>query len=348
MQLSLLSFANRSADNSPEEYDLLIRAARFADEHDFTAVWVPERHFHPFGGGHPNPALTAAALAAVTRRIRLRAGSVVLPLHDPLRVAEDWAFVDNLSGGRVDIALATGWNVNDFVLQPDRYATRRRFTLDTIATLRELWAGKPVSRVNGAGEEVSVRTYPRPVQDGIDFWFTCASSRKSFADAGAQGLNVLTALLFQSVDSIADNIRLYRQTAERHGHDPDRLRVTLMVHTHVGQTDDEVRERVRPAFLEYLRSSVDLWKGNWPQFDRLDREADRERLISYAFERYFQTAALFGSVDKCLALARRFEAAGVDEIAALIDFGVAPEAIMDSLPWLDRLRLAMNTPAAPA
>jgi hypothetical protein len=61
-------------------------------------VWLPERHFHPLGGAYPNPALAAAALAVRTRRIRLRAGSVVLPLQDPVTIAEDWSFVDNLSG----------------------------------------------------------------------------------------------------------------------------------------------------------------------------------------------------------------------------------------------------------
>ena len=67
----------------------------------FKAVWTPERHFHAFGGLYPNPAVTSAAVAAITTRVRVRAGSVVLPLHNPIRVAEEWAVVDNLSQGRV-------------------------------------------------------------------------------------------------------------------------------------------------------------------------------------------------------------------------------------------------------
>src|SRR5262249_13263842 len=114
VQFSLFYFSADAASPDDHKYELLIEGARFADRHGFAAGWVPERHFHAFGGLYPTPSVLAAALAMVTRRIRLRAGSVVLPLHNPIRVAEEWAVVDNLSGGRVDLAFAAGWNPNDF------------------------------------------------------------------------------------------------------------------------------------------------------------------------------------------------------------------------------------------
>lgn len=76
----------------------LSKAQNNADSHDFSSVWIPERHFTRDGWLYPNPAILQAALARETRQIQLRAGSVVLPLHNPLRVAEEWAMVDNLSG----------------------------------------------------------------------------------------------------------------------------------------------------------------------------------------------------------------------------------------------------------
>ena len=85
-------------------------------------MWTPERHFHPFGGLYPNPALTSAAVAAVTKRVGLRAGSVVLPLHNPLRCAEEWSVVDNLSDGRVGLSFASGWHASDFALMPQNFA----------------------------------------------------------------------------------------------------------------------------------------------------------------------------------------------------------------------------------
>src|SRR5262249_197425 len=76
-------FYFREGGEGSERYSLLLDGARFADERGFHAVWTPERHFHAFGGLYPNPSVTGAAVAAVTRRVGVRAGSVVLPLHDP-------------------------------------------------------------------------------------------------------------------------------------------------------------------------------------------------------------------------------------------------------------------------
>lgn len=124
-------------------YDSVIETARFADERGFSSVWLPERHFHSFGGLFPNPAVLAAVLARETERIRINAGSVVLPLHDPIRVAEEWSVVDNLSGGRVGIGCATGWHAQDFALHPDRFEDRREITFSHLDDVRRLWAASP-------------------------------------------------------------------------------------------------------------------------------------------------------------------------------------------------------------
>lgn len=338
MDFSLLFFANRAADDPPAEYELLFRAADFADHHGFTAVWLPERHFHPFGGSYPNPALAAAALAARTRHVRLRAGSVVLPLHDPLTVVENWAVVDNISGGRVDLALATGWNPDDFVLAPDRFADRRARTTGQLPLLRDLWAGRTTTLRNGVGADTAVRTYPRPVQSDLDLWLTCSANTASFEQAGALGLNVLTALLLLNTAELAPRIAAYRAARERHGHDPDTGRVTTMVHTFVGESDRAVREVVRTPFLKYLESSVDLWKEQWPELAR----HQGPQLLDHAFERYFRTASMLGSVPKATAFVGELAAMGVDEVACLIDFGVPDSATLDALPYLDQVRRAFQ------
>lgn len=83
------------------KYQLSLESAKFGDEMGFTAVWTRERHFQEFGGLYGSPSVTGAAIPVTTQRIAIRAGSVVLPLQNPLRVAEEWAMIDNLSKGRV-------------------------------------------------------------------------------------------------------------------------------------------------------------------------------------------------------------------------------------------------------
>src|SRR5215467_4725074 len=124
LNFGLLFFGCDAGDGAADKYEFVIEAARYAEANGFTAVWLPERHFTAMGSLYPNPAVLHAALARETRRLRLRAGSVVLPLHSPLRIAEEWAVVDNLSGGRVELSFAPGWNPGDFVLAPDHYSRR--------------------------------------------------------------------------------------------------------------------------------------------------------------------------------------------------------------------------------
>ena len=119
-------------------------------------VWVPERHFANFGDPFPNPSIAAAAIAAVTRNVPIRSGSVVLPLHDPIRVAEEWSMVDNISGGRVELSIASGWHPNDFVFAPQNYAKRYEVMKEGIDALCRFWRGEGIERTNGVGKPVTV------------------------------------------------------------------------------------------------------------------------------------------------------------------------------------------------
>ena len=176
MQFSLFYFSSNEAEFRRDKYKLLLEGAKFADQHGFTAVWVPERHFHAFGGLYPNPSVLASALAVITKRIRIRAGSVVLPLHNPVRVAEEWSVVDNLSSGRVDLAFARGWNPNDFTLAPSNYATALEVLLRNVETVRSLWRGNSLTVPNGKGEETEIKIYPLPHQKELPVWLTCKGS----------------------------------------------------------------------------------------------------------------------------------------------------------------------------
>src|SRR5580704_15551905 len=141
MDFSLFFFGDGGATGD-YGYGLLLESARFADANGFSAVWTPERHFHSFGGLYPNPAVTGAAIAAVTERVGIRAGSVVAPLHHPVRIAEEWSVVDNLSRGRVGVSFASGWHAVDFVLRPENYQGRKSITAEAVETVRRLWRGE--------------------------------------------------------------------------------------------------------------------------------------------------------------------------------------------------------------
>ncbi len=353
---SLFYFASEVAGSGHEAYRLLLQGAKFADENGFEAIWTPERHFHAFGGLYPNPAVSSAAVASMTKNVDIRAGSCVLPLHNPVRVAEDWALVDNISAGRAGIAVASGWQPNDFVLQPENFENRKDVMLDGIDTLRKLWRGESIKLPNHKGEEVEISTLPRPVKGDIPLWLTAAGNPETFAAAAEKGCYVLTHLLGQKFEDVAEKIRAYRMAWRAAGH-PGAGKVSLMLHTFVGEDEDEVREIVRAPMKEYLRSSVDLLRrASWssPTFKQkadatgvtpqevFEKQAltdeEMDALLDHAFERYYQTSGLFGTPESCQELVREIARMGVDEIACLIDFGVDTDLVLKHLTYINELK----------
>ena len=340
MDFSLFYFADHSGSGL-DRYRLLLQGARFADDAGFAAVWTPERHFHEFGGLYPNPAVTGAAVAAVTRRIGVRAGSVVAPLHHPARIAEEWSVIDNLSGGRAGISFASGWHATDFALRPENFADRRDVVARTIEQVRRLWRGEPAQVADGRGEPATVHTFPTPIQPNLPAWLTSSGNIETFRAAGRLGTGVLTHLLGQDLDDLPAKIGEYRRLhAEAHG-GPGH--VVLMLHTFLGTDRASVRETVYEPFSAYLRSSLGLWVAAAGDLlgtvdpAELDDE-DVDFLIEHSFDRFFDAGGLFGTVDGVTPLVRKLAGLGVDELACLIDFVPDADAVLGSLKHLAALK----------
>ncbi|WP_250635858.1 type I polyketide synthase [Myxococcus hansupus] len=339
---SLSFFANDEDSLGGRKYRLLLEAAKFADAHGFSAVWTPERHFHSFGGLYPRPAVVGAGVATVTERLGIRAGSVVLPLHDPILVAEEWAVLDNLSDGRVGVSFASGWHANDFVFAPDRYAKRKEVLHRGIEEVRTLWRGGTVSRRNGTGEEVAISLRPRPVQKVLPIWLTAAGSPETFRLAGEMGAYVLTNLMGQHLEDLASKVALYRDAWRQHGH-AGRGHVSLMMHAYLGEDPVEVQKKARPPLLDYFRGSVDISTGFLASLGlnvdpRSLSSADMDALLAHGVERYVENGGLIGTPESCGPMVERVQRLDVDEIACLVDFGVEVEATLEGLRHLDALR----------
>ncbi|MTJ07339.1 MupA/Atu3671 family FMN-dependent luciferase-like monooxygenase [Anabaena sp. UHCC 0204] len=356
---SLFYFSSHEqGEDAATKYRLLLEGAKFADANGFKAIWTPERHFHAFGGLFPNPVISSAAIATITKHIQIRAGSCVSPLHHSVRLAEDWALVDNLSGGRVGISFAAGWQPNDFVLCPQAFENRKEIMFEQVEEVRKLWQGGTLAYPNGKGEIVEVQTLPRPIQPTLPVWITAAGNPETFHQAGASGANILTHLLGQGLDELAAKIAIYRQAWQENGHSGQGI-VTVMMHTFVGESDDIVKEIVRQPMRQYLASSLDLIKlaaWSFPTFkqkttDEKGRFAishlsdpDMVEVLDFSFERYFETSGLFGTVDTCLQMVNRVRDIGVDEIACLIDYGVDTDRVLSQLPLLNELKTLANDP----
>ncbi|MBP0484328.1 MupA/Atu3671 family FMN-dependent luciferase-like monooxygenase [Sagittula salina] len=347
MEFSLYYWGNDDGAGR-DKYALLLEGARFADENGFVAVWTPERHFHAFGGPYPNPSVTGAAVAAVTRNIGVRAGSVVAPLHHPARIAEEWAVIDNLTNGRAGMAIASGWQPDDFVLRPENTPPANKSAMiEAIDTVRRLWRGEAVEFPKKDGTPHAVVTQPRPVSTDLPVWVTTAGNPATWREAGENGCHVLTHLLGQSVEEVAEKIRLYHDALRGAGHDPEDFKVTLMLHTFISDTRDHAREIAREPMKDYLRSAAGLIKQYawaFPAFKRPEGvsnafdltleglgEEEMDAILDFAFDRYFNDSGLFGTMEDAVARVEQVKAIGVTEVACLIDYGIDREVVLDGL-----------------
>ncbi|MEO1537844.1 MAG: MupA/Atu3671 family FMN-dependent luciferase-like monooxygenase [Pseudomonadota bacterium] len=346
-----------------DKYGLLLEGAKFADDNGFQAIWTPERHFHAFGGLYPNPSVTGAAAAAITKNIAIRAGSCVAPLHHPARIAEEWAVIDNLTDGKTGLAIASGWQPDDFVLRPENTPPNNKAAMmQAIKDVRKLWRGEEVMMEKADGTQVARLTQPRPVSKELNVWITTAGNPDTWRQAGEVGAHVLTHLLGQSVEDVGEKIKIYHAALREAGHNPDDFTVTLMLHTFLAGDRDTARNIAREPMKDYLRSAAGLIKQYawaFPAFKRpegtesphqidlgsLDEE-ELEAILDFAFERYFEHSGLFGTVDDAMSRVAEVKAIGVTEVACLIDYGIDRATILEGLKLVAQVRTAANTVAA--
>lgn len=339
-ELGIIFFSGISVENNP--YDLLMEVAQFVDTQGFKAIWTPERHFTEVGGAYPNPSILAAALATITHNVRLRAGSINLPLHDPIRVAEEWAVVDNLSQGRVDLAIAPGWHVRDFVLKPENFAGKFNILNEYREQLQRLWLGDPLEKKDANGGIQSIVTYPRPVQKNLPLWLTTSQKEDAWRFAGENNFNVLSALINFGPKELEKRIQIYRNARASAGLKPESGIVSLMLHTYIDEDQQHAIEQVRPALTEYLKSFVTQHQtANGSVDDKVKTlnslGNDSDDFVDMVFTRYIKTSSLIGDVEHAQSVLVNFKSMGVDEIACLVDFGLKKENVLNSLRLLSTL-----------
>ena len=145
-------------------YREAIDMAEYADRHGFDFVNLSEHHGSD-DGYNPSPIVLGGAIAARTCKLRITLGALILPLHDPIRVAEDVAALDNISAGRVTLVAAAGYVPSEFAMFGRAMKGRGKVLEEGVEVLRRAWSGEPFEYRDGA-----VRVTPRPVQDPLPIW----------------------------------------------------------------------------------------------------------------------------------------------------------------------------------
>jgi probable LLM family oxidoreductase len=273
MELGLYTFADVGPGIDPaQRLRNLVEEIELADQVGLDVFGVGEHHRPDYAVSSPAVALAAAATR--TKDIRLTSAVTVLSSDDPVRVFQDFATLDLLSGGRAEIMAGRGSFIESFPLfgyDLGDYDELFAEKLDLILKLREFervtWSGKHRPPLDDAG------VYPRPVQDPLPVWIAVGGTPQSVARAAVLGLPLAIAIIGGQPERFAPLARLYRQAASQTGHDPARLPISINSHTYVAETSEQASDEYFPAYVAMM-NRIGRERG-WAPMSREQFEAGR-------------------------------------------------------------------------
>jgi probable LLM family oxidoreductase len=273
MELGLASFADLSSDVSPgQRLSDLLEEVQLADELGLDVFGIGEHHRPDFAVSAP--AVVLAAAAARTQRIRLSSAVTVLSSDDPVRVFQEFATVDLISGGRAEIMAGRGSFIESFPLfgydlddYDSLYAEKLELLLQIRDSVRVTWSGRHRAPLDNAG------VWPRPVQEPLPVWVAVGGSPGSVARAGTLGLPLTIAIIGGEPARFSPLVELYRSSAAEAGHDPSTLAIAINTHAFVAEDAARANAAFAPSYLEMM-GRIGRERG-WPPMTRPQYDALR-------------------------------------------------------------------------
>jgi probable LLM family oxidoreductase len=261
----LVTFADVGNVGAEQRMRDLLEEARLADELGLDVFGIGEHHRPDFAVSAPAVAL--AAVAAQAERIRLTSAVTVLSSDDPVRVFQEFAEVDLISGGRAEIMAGRGSFIESFPLfgydledYDELFAEKLELLLAIRESPRVTWSGKHRAALNDAV------VWPRPVQDPLPVWVAVGGTPQSVIRAGGLGLPLTVAIIGGQLERFVPLVDLYREAFAAAGHDPAEARVAINTHAFVGETSRDADSAFAAPYLAMM-NRIGRERG-WPPAGR--------------------------------------------------------------------------------
>jgi len=301
--------------------------ALYADRIGMHSAWIGEHHFNSLGV-LSCPDIVLSNIASQTRNIRLAPAVTVLPLHHPIRVAEQWATLDLLSNGRVDFAAGRGYDRREYLPFRVSFEDNQTIFEESLELVRMLWAAD--GRISHHGKHYSfddVRITPQPVQQPIPT-YVGSFSKPSIELAARLGCGLIVApfaaaISFGGLKQVAD---LYHEACARHGKTPGRLMCSYF--THFADTKAQEDAQRARQIRYYQECAIPALPGDpktVPPSYRYFVEMV-ERLQKVKPEDLTENSVLLGASPRIAETLKRVEAAGFEEVILYFNVGLKPHA----------------------
>ena len=319
----------RHADIIQRELDQLVRS----EELGFDEVWLTEHHFIDYGLS-VDPATLASAVASRTSRVRIGLAAAILPFHDPIRIAEQLALVDIISGGRLDVGVGRGNRPSEFIgYRIPQVESRERFD-EAVQIIQRAWTAERFSYDGRYFQIPEVRVIPKPLQRPHPPLYQVCVSPDSIEGTALRGWPMLNSLLFGGVEQLVASRDRYVATLQKAGRSPEDIAALLSLwgvsrQIYVAPTDAQALEEARDAEMWYQESFrkfliPERIEESHPTLQPGFR-AMAERLSKITWEGLVAETLAFGSPDTVARHIEQMRQMGVGQLMCWMNFGGLPE-----------------------
>jgi len=316
-------------------YQEIFEEVDFAERAGFDRVWFAEHHFFAYGGAQPSAAMLGLAAAARTRRIRIGSGVALLPLNDPVRVAEEFALLDVLSGGRLDFGVGRAFQRAEYdAFNVPMDESRARFD-EAHEIIVRAWRGERFSYEGRFRHLHEVTVMPRPLQrPHPPIYVACVMSEESFRFTGQRGHNLMYVPYISDRAHGTERIGWYREALVEAGIDPRTRDILMPYHFYCGESPDEAREFPRPYLADYLEAGAEANRNDADasQYSGYQGIAQGFTALARKYELMYPGQVIFGDPAQCRARIAEIAEFGATEVSLMANFGAMPHAaVMHSL-----------------
>ena len=227
-----------------------------SEDAGFDMLFANEHHFDAYGGLVPSPTVMVAALAQRTKRVRLGSSIIVLPLHSPIEIAEQWGMIDLMSNGRVELGIGRGFVEYDYDrLRVPLQGAQDRLK-DGLALIRKAWSGERFSHNGPYYQYENLQVWPRPQQrPHPPIWLACGGTPESFQWAGNQGFGIFT-VAYRGVQPLIPLNKLYREAWLAAGHPPKDYKIAAHYQVVLSENGAEARDIATKALKRYVGATT--------------------------------------------------------------------------------------------
>jgi alkanesulfonate monooxygenase SsuD/methylene tetrahydromethanopterin reductase-like flavin-dependent oxidoreductase (luciferase family) len=321
MRMSIFSVQDHypsGARSVAQLYSEIIAQAELAEQLGYDTFWVAEHHFHEYGVV-PNPAVMLAAVAQQTSRLKLGTAISILTFHNPLTVAESYAMVDVLSGGRLVFGVGSGYLAHEFAGYGIDPAEKRDRFDEALAVVRRLLSGERVTSRGRFHSIDAIQLNVLPLQHAVPIYVAILRKEAAyFVGRGDHNLMCVPYASLESFDEIAELVFEFKRGRAESGSPAGANSGAVTLHTHVAETDAQARRDAEKPFNLYVDTRLYARKSTYD-------DAMRNGLH------------LFGSVETVAEKLVSLHRMGVDHVMALQNFGLMPQSlVMESMQRMMR------------